>query len=357
MAEREIDAALAEAFGERALGIVNDGFLTLALSIGHRTGLFDTMAELPPSTSAKIAEAAGLQPRYVREWLGAVVTGRIVDYDPGSGTYTLPAEHAACLTRAAGADNLASFGTILPLMSKVEDLLIEAFRHGGGVPYAAFDRFQELQAEESAHIFDAAMVDGIVPLVPGLRERLEAGIDVLDVGCGQGHGMNVLARAFPASRFAGYDFSEEGIAAARAEAHELGLRNVRFEERDVNRLGEPASWDLITAFDVIHDLARPRDALRGIAAGLRPGGQFLMVDVAASSNLEDNMDHPLTPALYVVSLAHCMTVSLSQDGEGLGTMWGEQKALELLAEAGFDRVEVARVEGDVFNNYYIARRR
>jgi 2-polyprenyl-3-methyl-5-hydroxy-6-metoxy-1,4-benzoquinol methylase len=354
MATQEIDAARAEEFAGRMLGILNDGFLTLAVSLGQRTGLFDTLAELPPSSSDEIADAAGLDERYVREWLAALTTGGIVDHDPDSGTYTLPPERAACLTRAAGPDNLAAFALYIPVLSQVEDSLVKCFEQGGGVPYSEYPSFQTVQAEETERIFDASLVDHVVPLVPGMPQRLYDGIDVLDLGCGQGHAANLLAQAFPTSRVVGYDLSEEAVAAARKEARQMGLTNARFHVCDVSDLDEPDRFDLITTFDVIHDLARPRDALRGIHAALRPGGTYLMVDIRASSNLHENLDHPLGTALYVVSLAHCMTVSLAQDGEGLGTMWGEQKARELLAEAGFEHVSVEQIEGDIVNNYYVA---
>jgi len=312
------------------------------------------MAGLPPSTSAQIAQATGLNERYVREWLGAMVTGRIIEYDPNSGAYRLPPEHAATLTRAAGPDNLANLAQYIPLMGNVEEHIISAFRNGGGVPYSAFPRFQQLQAEESAQIHDAVLIDVTLPLVPGLVDRLNAGIDVLDIGCGQGHSINLMARAFSNSRFTGYDFSEEGIAAANSEAAAWGLSNARSEVKDAATLNEPAAYDLITAFDTIHDQAQPTGVLRAIAEALRPGGVFLMVDIAASSNVHENMDHPLGPALYAVSTMHCMTVSLALSGEGLGTMWGEQLARQKLAEAGFTNVEVKQVPGDFLNNYYIA---
>jgi len=176
----------------------------------------------------------------------------------------------------------------------------------------------------------------------------------LDIGCGQGHSINLMARAFSNSRFTGYDFSEDGVAAGRAEADSWGLTNARFNVKDVSTLDEPASYDLITAFDAIHDQAQPTKVLRAIAEALRPDGVFLMVDIAASSNLHENLDHPLAPMLYAVSTMHCMTVSLALDGEGLGTMWGEQLARQKLAEAGFTKVEAKQVAGDIMNHYYIA---
>ena len=354
MTTQELDTAKAATFAVQMLGTFNGAMVALMTSIGHQTGLFDTMAGLPPSTSHQIAQATGLNERYVREWLGAMVTGRIIEYNPADGSYRLPAEHALCLTRAAGPDNLANLSQYIALFGNVEDGIISAFRSGGGVPYSAFPRFQKLQAEESAQIHDAVLIDVILPLVPGLTQRLEGGIDVLDVGCGQGHAVNLMARAFPSSRFRGHDFSEDGIAAGRAEASSWGLANARFEVEDATALAEPASYDLITAFDTVHDQAQPTRVLRAIAEALRPGGAFLMVDVAASSNLHENMDHPLAPLLYAVSTMHCMTVSLALNGEGLGTMWGEQLARQKLAEAGFTKVDLKQVPGDIFNNYYIA---
>jgi hypothetical protein len=350
----DFDAARAEAFGGRMLEVLNNAATALFLSVGDRLGLFDTMAEVGPAASDKLAAAAGLEERYVREWLGGLVVAGIIEYDAAGGTYWLPPEHAATLTKAAGVDNLAFFAQYLPLLATVEDELVEVFRHGGGIPYSSYPRFQSLQAQESARVYDATLVDVVVPLVPGARERLEAGIDVIDIGCGCGHAANVLARAFPQSRFNGIDMSDEGIAAARAEATAWGLTNVRFEVGDATTLS-PSSFDLVTAFDVIHDLARPAEVLAQVSASLRPDGVFLMADMAASSHLEENVGHPFGPLLYGFSLFHCMTVSLAQGGAGLGTVWGEQVARTMLAEAGFGPVDTAAVDGDPVNLYYICR--
>ena len=355
MTTPELDMEKAEAFAGQMLSFLNGAGLTLMTSIGHQTGLFDAMSNLPPSTSKQIAQTSGLDERYVREWLGAMVTGKVVLYDSGDKTYSLPPEHAAFLTRAAGPDNLGVFAQEVMLLTTVEEQVIQSFRSGGGVPYSAYPRFQQLQAEGTRGVFDATLVQRTVPLIPGLLDRLHAGIDVADFGCGQGHAINVMAQAFPNSRFVGFDFSEEGVAAGRAEATQLKLSNAEFEAKDITSGTPDARFDLITAFDVIHDLAQPRKVLRVIANALKPNGTFLMVDVAASSNLDENLEHPLGPILYAISTTHCMTVSLAQSGEGLGTMWGEQMARELLAEAGFTQVEVKRVEGDILNSYYIAR--
>jgi len=336
--------------------MMNEAALALMVSVGHRTRLFDVMAAMPAATSAEVAAAAGLDERYVREWLAAMTTGKIVDHDGAAGTFSLPADHAACLTRAAGMNNLATGAQYIGLLATVEDQIVDRFRHGGGVPYLAFPKFQALMAEDSGALHDATLVDATLPLVPGLPDRLREGIDVADVGCGSGHAINLMAEAFPRSRFTGIDFSETGLATARAEAERKGLTNARFEERDAAKLGEAARFDLISTFDAVHDQARPDLVLAGIARALRPGGVYLCVEIAASSTLAENLDHPLGPLFYTISCMHCMTVSLAEDGMGLGTMWGEEKAREMLAEAGFSRVEVKRTPDDIVNAYYIATR-
>ncbi len=356
MTTQGLDEARVEAFAQRITHTLNDAFLAMMVSIGHQTNLFDTMAELPRATSEEIARAAGLQERYVREWLGAMATGRIVEYEPAGKTYRLPTEHAASLTRAAGANNLATSMLWVSCLGQVEPEVVKCFRLGGGVPYTAYSRFHEIMQHWSAQILDATLLERTLPLVPGLVERLRQGIDVLDVGCGSGHAINLMARAFPASRFTGYDFSEEGVAAARAEAVAWGLRNANFAVQNVAAMAGRECFDFATAFDAIHDQAKPRKVLAGIAAALRPHGTFLMVEDRASSHLQENLDHPLGPFLYSVSTMHCMTVSLAQGGEGLGTVWGEQKARELLAEAGFVDVAVHQQPGDIANGYYVARR-
>ena len=282
-----------------------------------------------------------------------MVVGRVVEYDPQDRTYQLPQEHAAFLTRASSPDNIAVVAQYIPLMGSVEDGIVEKFEHGGGLPYSAFPRFHEVMAEDSGQTVVAALEDHILPLVPGLVERLEKGIDVLDVGCGSGKALTLLARKFPASRFVGYDFSEEAIARARAEAREHGTNNVRFEAKDAATLDEKERYDLITTFDAVHDQATPAAVLGGIYDALKADGVYLMQDIAGSSHVHKNMDHPIWTFLYTVSTMHCMTVSLAQGGEGLGTMWGEEKAREMLQEAGFTKVDVRRLPPDFSNSYFI----
>lgn len=357
MTTETIDPAKAEAFAGQLIGSLNGAMSMLLVSVGHRLELFDKLAEMPPSTPDQIANSSGLNERYIREWLGGMTTARVIEHDAASGTYWLPAEHAASLTRAAGPGNLGNFAEFVSLMGNVEDQIVNCFQRGGGVPYSQFPKFQSLMANLSAQVFDAALIERTLPLVPGLPARLESGIDVADIGCGAGHAINLMAQTYPNSRFTGFDFSAEGVGRGLAEASALGLRNAQFEVQDVSMLGRPAQFDFITAFDTIHDQAQPRKVLKQVYEALRPGGTFLMVDVAADSTHAGNMQHPLAPSMYAISTFHCMTVSLALDGEGLGTMWGEQKARELLREAGFPDVTIEHVEGDMENAYYICPKR
>ncbi|MHC4940996.1 MAG: class I SAM-dependent methyltransferase [Planctomycetota bacterium] len=278
-----LNTAASEAFAGRMIEIANHGALALMISVGHRTRIFDTLTDLGDASPADLAERAGLNERYVREWLGAMVTGGILDHDPAAGTYSLPPERAAWLTRSASPDNLAVTTQFIPLLGSVEDDIVECFQRGGGVPYTRFRRFHEVMAEESNQTVVAGLEEHILPLIEGMIDRLEEGIDVLDVGCGSGRAMNWLARRFPNSRFRGYDFSEEAVANARREARLHTTPNVEFHVRDAAALQDVERYDLITAFDAIHDQARPAAVLAGIQRALKPGGIFLMQDIKAQT--------------------------------------------------------------------------
>lgn len=353
----ELDMEKVDAFGETMMSILNRGMTANMMSIGHQVGLFDAMAGLGRhATSEEIAEAADLNERYVREWLGAMATAGVVDYHGGNGGYLLPAEHAALTTRAAGPNNFASYAQFVPMCGSIEPELIEAFRHGGGVPYSSFPRFHAAMREVSAQVFDASLVEVTLPLLPGAVDQLRSGIRVADVGTGSGHAINVMARAFPASTFFGFDISEDALAVGRAEAEDWGLSNAEFVVHDAANLADVGSFDLVTTFDAVHDQADPVAMVRGVFDMLRPGGYWLCVDVQASSHVGENLDHPMGTFFYSVSCAHCMTVSLAHDGAGLGAMWGVQTARKMFTDAGFVDVEIHHVEGDIANNYYICRK-
>lgn len=343
-------------FDEKLLDIYNGAATTLMIAVGHRTGLFDKMAEIGAASSEHLARAATLNERYVREWLNAMTVSGIVKYDADQKIYTLPPEHAQLLIRKSGKDNLAVFAQYVSVMADVEDEIVDCFHKGGGVPYSAYKRFHEVMAEDSGQSLVPVLLETVLPLVDGLDRKLEQGIDVMDIGCGRGHALMRMAKAFPKSRFVGYDLCDDTVAFASKEAKERGLNNLSFEVRDVSALGDLEKFDFITAFDAIHDQAQPQIVLNNICKALKSTGTFLMQDIDASSNVEKNLDHPLGPFLYAVSCMHCMTVSLSQNGEGLGTMWGRETAKTYLERAGFKSVEIQKLNHDIQNCIYVARK-
>lgn len=350
----DIDDHARKAFFRRMIGVLNDGMLALGLSIGHRAGLFDALGDGAWLTSGEVAHRADADERYVREWLGAMTVGDVTTYDPAARTWRLPPEHAASLTSAAGSDNLARLLQFIPMLGQVESQVLACIRDGGGVGYDAFSGFHRVSADDTAHDYDDELVLELLAFVPGALDRLAAGIDVADIGCGSGHILCVMARLFPASRFTGYDIADEALEAGRLTASAAGLDNVGFVRRDAAGLGVTDVFDLITTFDAVHDQARPDLLLAGIVDALRPDGAYLCIDIRASSNLEDNLTHPMGPFIYVVSLLHCMTVSLSEGGMGLGTAWGHQLATRMLHEAGFADVATHTRRGDAMKQIYVA---
>ncbi len=369
----EFDMVKAEAFEEKMVDILNSGAVNLMISVGHRTGLFDVMAKMKPATSQEISDQAKLNERYVREWLGAMTASGFVDVDADATThdhdhghshyneaalFKLPAEHAACLTREASPNNVAVFSQYIAVLGGVEDDIVECFHNGGGVPYERFGRFNEVMAEDSGQTVLPALHDHILPLIPGLVEKLTEGMRVLDAGCGRGRAITMLAQDFPKSTFIGYDLLQDTVDFGNAEAERLGLDNLQFVQKDLTAFDDDVdkgSFDFITTFDAIHDQGDPGGMLRGIRKALAVDGVYLAQDINSSSHVHNNMDHPIGPLLYTISCMHCMTVSLAQDGDGLGAMWGREKAAQMFEAAGFDHVEVHELEHDIQNCYYVVR--
>lgn len=351
-----VDGALTPAetaFTGRLIEMINHGMAGLMLSVGHRTGLFEAMRDGRAMTSVQLAHRAGLNERYVREWLGAMTTAGIISYDRTTLLYALPEAHAMFLGRDAAKGTMSSMFQFLAVLGGVESRIVDCFHKGGGVGYSEFERFHECMAEESDQTVVAALEGAILPLVPGLIDRLEAGIAVADIGCGIGKAMNQMAARFPNSRFTGFDLCEETILLAQLDAREQGLDNVRFEAVDATGLEGDALFDLIFTFDAVHDQAEPAAVLGHIRRLLKADGIYLMQDIDAASDVADNMDNMLAPFTYTISCMHCMTVSLAQGGQGLGAAWGEQLALAMLKGAGFEAVTTHRLPHDIQNIYYV----
>ncbi|WP_119421890.1 class I SAM-dependent methyltransferase [Desertibaculum subflavum] len=350
------DRTAAEAFAGRIMQVLDSGAVANMMAVGHRTGLFDVMAELPPATSEQIAARAALAERYVREWLAAMVTGGIVIYDTGRRTYALPPEHAACLTRKGALGNLAVFGQHVAVMGAVQDRVLECFETGGGTRYDEYPCFHQIMAEDSGQTVTAQLFETILPLLPEVMRRLESGIDVLDAGCARGSALLAMAARYPRSRFVGYDLCADAIDFAAEAARQQGLGNLRFERRDLTGYDERRRFDFITSFDAVHDQKDPEALLHGLFGALRSGGIYLMQDIGGSARLENNLDFPMAALLYAISCTHCTPVSIGQGGEGLGTMWGWETAETMLRKAGFTNVERHVLPHDPMNVWFVCRK-
>jgi 2-polyprenyl-3-methyl-5-hydroxy-6-metoxy-1,4-benzoquinol methylase len=351
--QTDVDAAAVEEFAAKLIETITGGLITCLIEIGRRVGLFE-LAAAGPGTSAELAERGGLQERYVREWLAAMSTAGILEYDAGNGRFWLPVEHAAVLT-GDSYDNLAPVAYLASVVIRQGDAVAERFTEGGGVPWAAYlPEMHDVMDVLWQPMYRDLLVQQILPLAPGLVEKLESGIRVADVACGSGNGTLVLARRFPNSRFVGFDLDADAIAIARSRVG--GLHNVSFEVADAATLSSSQPFGAAFVFNSVHDQARPFEVLSSIQSILEPGGTFLMNEPRISSNLEDNIDNPVAPMTYAISLLHCMTVSLAEGGAGLGTGWGEQMARRLLADAGFGPVKVHDAPGDPGNAIFVTRR-
>lgn len=356
------DQDAAEAFSERFVDILNNGAVAVMASIGHRAGLFDAMTGLPPSSSHTIAERAGpadrpgLDERYVREWLAVMVTGQIVAYDATAQSYHLPPEHAAILARRAPLGNFAVPAQFVALMGAVQERVLDCFATGAGTTYDQYPCFHRVMAEDSGQTVVGQLFESALPLAPGLIQRLEQGIDVMDPGCGRGWALLAMAERFPTSRFLGVDLCEEATDAAADDAAAKGLENVQFDAQDLTGFDAADAFDLVTSFDAVHDQQDPAGLIRTLHRALRPGGVYLMQDIGGSARLEANLDFPMAPLLYALSTTHCTPISIGQGGPGLGTMWGWETAEAMLRDAGFSDIQRHVLPHDPMNVWFVSRK-
>lgn len=351
-------------FSEKLNEILNYGALNLAIGIGYRLRIFDALESLNRSvTAAELAAETKLNERYLKEWLGIMVTGEIVELSistSGEDLYFLPAEHARVLTRKAGNDNMGVYAQEIPMLTACAmEAVVSGFQTGQGVPFSNYPDFQNFMAELSDAKQKSILVDYFLPSIEQGRlvERLNSGISVCDLGCGQGVAVLLMAMAFPNSRFVGIDNHALAISVARKSAAREGVSNVEFMELDAATLYQDQTmagrFDYVCAFDAIHDQSHPLEALKSVRHMLAPEGLFSMVDINASSSQMVNQNHSMGPFLYTVSLMHCMPVGLNDNGMGLGMMWGRKKAKTLLADAGFDRIEILEMDYDAFNVHFL----
>lgn len=347
----DIDGRRVKQFAVSLLERYSAAMVTVLLDLGQRTGLTTALAS-GTATVDQLAERAGCDPRYTREWLGAMVTGGIVEH--AEGIYTLPAEHAMCLVGDTFY-NVAPMSRMVVNAAAHAEPLAAVARSGGGIGVAEFDDdVVGLIDRLNRPRYDTFLLDTYLPAADGLPALLEGGGRLVDIGCGSGHVACLIGARYPHADILGVDASSEAVARARDRAEQEGLPNVRFEVGDAAALS--GRWDAVTAFDVVHDAANPREILRSVYAALRDDGVFLLYDSGAPSALDEQVGLPWAPFMYGLSLSYCLTVSLSEGGEGLGNMVGRERFEQLLAEAGFSQVRSTQPPGDPMNLIYACRR-
>jgi len=346
-----VDKDAMRAFMGRFMEMTTGAAVMGVVAVADRTGLFRAMAGRPPETLEAIAESTDIDARYLEEILATLAAAGIVVYAPEERTYYLPEEHAVCLADESSPYCLAGWTQMVPALYRAIPGVARACHEGGGVPFSEFgpDMVEGI-ARANGPGTRILLTRKWLPAMADVVERLEAGIRVADVGCGSGEAVLAMARAYPASTIHGFDLDARSVERARKAAAEAGLDNVELDCRSGETIPTQPGFDLITTFDVIHDLVDPLAVLRHIRACLRAGGTFLMVEPVAGDDLAENL-HPAGALTYAMSTLHCMTQSLAHGGAGLGAAWGPRRAEALCREAGFTRFERLDVDNP-FNAFY-----
>ncbi|KAJ8029388.1 Sterol 4-C-methyltransferase strm-1 [Holothuria leucospilota] len=339
-----------EDFAARMNSILVKGFTCMSVSIGYELGLFDLLAELKePKTSQEIADAGNMKERYVREWLGAMVTAKIVDLDSTGEKYFLQASKVPFLTKGGSSNDTIGLCIALPALGgSVYKQIKECFKQDGprGVGYQDYEDCCKVMLPEAKNFLTNDLIPTVIPSYPDLKAKLEQGIVAVDIGCGLGISTVELARGFPKSTFYGVDFLAESLKTGREKAESLGLTNVQFMDYDAVKLPEEwtGKFDFAFMHDSLHDQAYPDKVLREVHRILVPGGVYWVKEPIGYTKIKDNvekLDGLGLEYIYSFSLMHCMPVSLYYEGGlGLGAAWGQEKAVEMLKEAGFEVLEM-----------------
>ncbi|WP_050024158.1 class I SAM-dependent methyltransferase [Verrucomicrobium sp. BvORR034] len=337
-----IDQTKLESFVMRAIGDLSASSGGILVSLGHKLGLYKAMAGAGPLTSQELADRADCAERYVREWLNGQVAGGYVQYHAVSSTYELSPEQAMVLADEDSPVFMPHAWSVQASMWFDEDKAAHAFRSGKGVSWGEHhDRLYCGVAAFYRNAYKGSLVSQWLPALEGVVEKLEAGMDVADVGCGHGHSTLLMARAFPKSRFYGYDVHQPSIEEARGLAVEDGLEgNTEFEVARATDYPDQ-KFGLICFFDCLHDMGDPVAAAQYAAKVLSPGGTVLLVEPFANDRTEDNIS-PVARLYYTGSTMLCCPHAVSEGGHMvLGAQAGEARLAEVFRKAGFTKFRCA----------------
>lgn len=348
------DEAKMNTFLDRVFRDISGTYTSLMCCIGDRLNLFKKLEAGGPMTMTELSKTAGINERYSKEWLNAMACAGYLEYDPSNQHYRLPPEHAPVLTEEGGP--MFASGLYQSLFGEVKNMekLVEVFKKGGGISLKEFDENEFVGTERTtASWFDNLLLQEWIPVVPHVKSKLENGAIVADVGCGRGRAIIKLAQAFPNSRFVGFDKIELGLEHARTQSVYTGVSDrLSFRQMDISKGFPPEEkYDLITTFDVIHDMVDPRSALKSIRQALKPDGTYLWLEINSKERLEDNYG-TMGALFYGWSIMYCMTTSLAEGGEGLGTLGMPPSMVKKYCdEAGFSNVRKLPLDNS-FNILY-----
>jgi 2-polyprenyl-3-methyl-5-hydroxy-6-metoxy-1,4-benzoquinol methylase len=348
----QVNEAKIGEFAQKVVGDISGTLVTAMCVIGDRLGLFKDMAARGPATSQELAYRTGIKERYAREWLSSLACAGYLEYDQASQRFTLPPEHAPLLAQENGPFFVGGFIEVLPSWWEHIDTVSDAFKMGGGVRQSDYNDHMWSGLERfTGSWFDNLLTQVWIPAVPEVQAKLQKGVVMADVGCGNGRALIKLAQTFPNSTFVGYDIFGPAIENATVKAQAAGVGDrIRFQQLDVSQ-GIPEQFDVIATWDVVHDMANPRGALKAIRKALKPDGSYLLLDINCSDKLEENRG-PLGAMFYGTSVLYCLTTSLADGGEGLGTAGlPPAKVRELCEDAGFSKVNQLPLENP-FNILY-----
>ncbi len=342
MSATEIDEAKLEAFMGQAvvdMGAVISGPLVM---IGDKLGLYKAMAHAGPLTSQEVADRSGAAERSVREWLGNQAAGGYVTYDAASDRYTLPEEHALALADEDSPFYILGIYDLIASLYADEDRIVEAFRSGDGMGWHEHDHRLFCGTERFFRPgYRASLVADWIPALSGVQAKLERGAKVADVGCGHGASTIIMAQAFPASEFFGFDYHAASIDRAREAAEEAGVTDrITFETHAANDY-PGQGYDLVCVFDCLHDMGDPVGASQHVLETLDPDGTWMIVEPFANDSVAENLN-PVGRVFYGASTVICTPASLAQDvGLALGAQAGEARLSDVLKQGGFTRVRRA----------------
>src|SRR5262245_3976338 len=353
----DFDAEKLKNYAKLLFGSLGGAMTSAMVYLGDRLGLYGVLSELGSATSAELAARTGLHERWLREWLNQQGAAGLLEHR-GEGRFAISPEGVAVLADESHPAFGAGFFSQLPALMGLADPIAESFRTGLGHPYDAMGPDGAAGVERGlAPWFRALLVPFVLPRVPGVVDALRGGAEAADVGCGAGVALLELAKAFPRSRFHGYEISRHALERADRNRTQAGVANAQFHDARREPLPEDARFAFVTTFDCLHDMADPARTIHGIRRAIRPDGTWLIADIKCYPSYEENVArNPMAAMMYGTSVLTCMSSALSEPGGlGLGTLgFHEAMARRMTGEAGFTRFEPIDL-GHRVNAFYVVQ--